>query len=109
MLTLEPVQVPLVMTNGELRVVGSRIGLQHIVCEYQQGADAEDIAMRFPSLKLADVHAILWYYLTHQAEVETYILEREEQADELRGKLEIQFPIIGLRQRLLEKAALKSS
>jgi uncharacterized protein (DUF433 family) len=105
MLTLEPIQVPLSESNGELRVTGTRIALQHIVYEYWEGATADDIVQRFPSLSAADVHAVLWYYLTRRAEVEQYILEREGEAKRLRSELETQFPPAVLRERLQARAA----
>ncbi len=105
MLTLEPIQVPLSESDGELRVAGTRIGLQHIIYEYREGANAEDIVQRFPSLTLGAVHAVLSYYLIHQVEVNQYISEREQQADQLRSGLEKRFDPAVLRERLHARAA----
>jgi uncharacterized protein (DUF433 family) len=105
MLALESIQVPLSESDGELRVTGTRIGLQHIVYEYREGANADDIVQRFPSLNLADVHAVLWYYLSHQAEVDAYIAQREVQADQLRSKVENKISATALRERIQTRAA----
>jgi uncharacterized protein (DUF433 family) len=104
MLTLEPIQIPLSESDGELRVAGTRIALQHIMYEYREGANAEDIVQRFPSLKLGDVHAVLSYYLIHQTEVNQYIAEREHQADQLRSSLEKRSNPAVLRERLQARA-----
>ena len=101
---LELITLPLsVMQEGEIRITGSRIPLQFLVYEYCNGATAEDIVVHYPSLRLADVHATLSYYLNHKAEVDKYVLEQEKLADDLREKIEQRFPQNGLRQRLLAR------
>ncbi len=101
---LEPITLPLSTTQeGEIRITGSRIPLQFLISEYCNGATAEDIVMHYPSLKLADVHAALSYYLNHKAEMDKYVLEQEKLANNLREKVEQRFPQNGLRQRLLAR------
>ena len=101
---LEPITLPLSTTQeGEIRITGSRIPLQFLVYEYCNGATAEDIVAHYPSLRLADVHATLSYYLSHKTEVDKYVLEQEKLANDLREKIEQRFPQNGLRQRLLTR------
>lgn len=102
-MVIEPLPVPLTAEGGELRVTGTRVPLQYLTYEYRQGASAEEIAARYPSLTLAQVHALIAYYLEHRAEVDAYVLEREAEATTLREKIEARFPAAGLRERLLAR------
>jgi len=43
--------------------------LDVLVREYEAGEDAESIAHAYPTLRLADVHAAIAYYLRHKDEV----------------------------------------
>ena len=60
---LEPTQnVPLSVTeDGTIRIADTRVSLESVVHHYQQGATAEEIMLRFPVLRLADVHSCLAY------------------------------------------------
>ncbi len=49
--------------DGTVRVGGTRVTLDTIVGAYLDGATAEDIVDGFPTLELADVYAVLSYYL----------------------------------------------
>ena len=71
MIVLETTQnVPLTLTeNGTIRVTGSRVSLEAVVYQYEQGNSAEQIHEGFPSLRLADIHAVISYYLNHRDQV----------------------------------------
>ncbi len=77
--------------NGILRIAGTRVTLNTIVACYQQGDSPADIVEGFPSLSLADVYAVITYYLRHQVEVDRYIAQNEHLAEEVRRELEAQF------------------
>ncbi|MBL8188747.1 MAG: DUF433 domain-containing protein [Acidobacteria bacterium] len=64
--------------DGEYVVTGSRVLLDSIVYGFQQGKSPESILQSFPTLTLAQVYGALTFYLDHQAEVETYLAEREK-------------------------------
>lgn len=103
-LAFEPLPLPLTTDDsGEVRLSGSRIPLQYLVYDYRNGATAEDIVAAYPSLKLAEVHAVLSYYLAHKLEVDEYVTEREQLANEQRAKIEQRFPQKGIRERLLAR------
>ena len=56
--------VPMAMDkDGMVRIAGTRITLDTIVGAYNRGDSAGEIVDGFPSLSLADVHAIIAYYL----------------------------------------------
>jgi len=80
--------VPLVTAeDGTIRIASTRVSLESVVHHYQQGATAEEIALRFPALRLADVHACLAYYLNHREEVREYLARQQQRADELRERI----------------------
>ena len=89
--------------DGVIRVGGTRVTLDTIIGAFQQGADAEEIVERYPSLSLADVHGVLSYYLRHRAEIEDYLRERQRQAEEVQRQNEARFEPQGLREKLLAR------
>jgi len=82
-------------------VRGTRVPLDTIVFEFQQGATAEEIVEQYSSLDLADVYAVISYYLRHQSDIETYLQQRQQIAEDVRAENERRFPSKGLRDRLL--------
>ncbi len=54
--------------DGVVRVGKTRVTLDTVVAVFKQGATPEEIVYRYPSLKLADVHATIGFYLNHQQE-----------------------------------------
>jgi uncharacterized protein (DUF433 family) len=89
--------------DGVLRISGTRVTLDTVVTAFLQGAAAEEIVLRYPSLNLADVYAVLGYYLQHQDEVGTYLQQRQHRAEVVRAQNELRFPPDGIRARLLAR------
>ncbi len=88
---------------GAVHVRGSRVTLDTIVAAFEQGANAEEIALQYPSLDLADVYVIIGWYLQHRDEVADYLRKREEQAAAIRREVERRSPQHGIRERLLAR------
>lgn len=59
--------------------------------------------MVIPSLHLADVYAVLGYYLHHQAEVDAYLQKRQQDVARVRQANESRFPSDGVQERLLAR------
>jgi len=91
--------------SGTVRVGGTRVTLDSLVYAFEEGASAEEIVSRYPSLKLADVYQAIGYYLKHKDEIQAYLKQSEEEAEELRRKIEDRWPSNGLRERLLARLA----
>jgi len=87
--------------GGGLRVGKTRVSLDTVIEEYDQGAGPESIVSAYPTLELADVYAVIAYYLRHQGEVREYLRKRDEEAAELRREIEAHSA--GLRARLLAR------
>lgn len=83
------IKVPLTTTEfGTIRVGSSRVSLDSVVHHYKQGATAERIAESFPSLELADIYAVIAYYLANRESVEEYLQTQETEADALQRQIE---------------------
>ena len=88
--------------DGVLRIGGTRVTLDTVVAAFNKGATAEEIAQQYPSLHLADIYAVIAYYLRHIEEIEAYLQQRMKQAKDVRQQNEARFSPDGLRPRLLE-------
>jgi uncharacterized protein (DUF433 family) len=75
---------------GAVRVGDSRVLLELVIRAFQDGATPESIMQRYSTLALSDVYAVIAYYLRHRGEVEQYLARREQQAEEVRQRIEIQ-------------------
>ncbi len=74
--------------DGVLRVGNSRVLLELVIRSFQDGATAETIVQRYSTLALADVYAVIAYYLRHRSEVDEYLNRRDETAEVAREKIE---------------------
>lgn len=115
--TIEPVSrhlrpfhadpVPLrVEEGGVIRIGRSRITLDLIVEQYENGMTPEDMVRAYDTLVLADVHAAIADYLRHRDEVRAYVERREDEAAALRAKIEAERPRI-TREELLARRGVK--
>src|SRR4051812_104497 len=66
--------------SGTVRVGRTRVLLDLVVQAYEAGASPEEIVDSYSTLQLADVYAIIAYYLHHRGEVGAYLAERERWA-----------------------------
>ena len=88
--------------DGVVRVGGTRVTPDTVIDAYRQGANADEIVLRYDALSLPDVHAVISYYLRHRSEVESYLRDRQEQAEQIRQANANRLPQ-GLRERLLAR------
>ncbi|HXO21893.1 MAG TPA: DUF433 domain-containing protein [Thermoanaerobaculia bacterium] len=92
--------------GGTIRIGQTRVPLETVVYAFNEGATAEEIAYRYPSLELADIYAAITYYLRHRGAVDGYLQEQEATAQDLRRRIEARQPDrSGLRERLLARRA----
>jgi uncharacterized protein (DUF433 family) len=74
--------------GGAVRVGNSRVSLDLVVEQYENGMTPEDMARAYDTLALPDVHAVIAYYLRHRDQVRAYLKRRAEEAAALRAKVE---------------------
>jgi uncharacterized protein (DUF433 family) len=71
--------------SGQARVAGTRIKVKHVyVWVEQMGMSARDVVSAYPHLTMAQVHAALAYYWSHQDEIHQDIEQEEKLVDELK-------------------------
>lgn len=105
-LTITAETIPLeVDADGIVRVGGTRVTFETVVTAFEEGATAEEILYQYPSLALADVYAVIGYYLRRRPEVEAYLCWRQQQAENVRRQNESRFDPRGVRDRLLARRA----
>jgi len=92
--------------RGGLRVGECLFPLDVLLREYEQGADPESIVHAYPVLDLADVYAVIAYYLRHKDELDAYRFRPEAEAAQLRQQIEAKQTGQGsLRAKLLSRRA----
>jgi len=91
------------MPDGIVRVAGTRVTLDTVVGAFLDGATPETIAQQYPSLALADVYAVISYYLRNRADVEAYLAHGQAQAGVVRAQNEARWDPRGIRARLLAR------
>ncbi|MBC8099007.1 MAG: DUF433 domain-containing protein [Armatimonadetes bacterium] len=93
MLTLpDTVTLPMKLDDyGNVRIGGTRVTLDSIMACYQQGDTPETIHTSFDSVTLADIYAVISYYLTHQAEVNAYLKVNDEIGERIRQEIEANY------------------
>src|SRR6516165_7626136 len=104
-LIIQPETPPLRQdASGGFRVGSSRVLVELVIRAFQDGATPEAIAQRYPTATLADIYAVIAYYLRHRQEVDAYLAEREQQAQEVRQRIEHhQGDLADLRHRILAR------
>ncbi|MCA0457461.1 MAG: DUF433 domain-containing protein [Chloroflexi bacterium] len=78
--------------NGVIRVGNTRVTLLVLLGAYSRGDTPEQIAEGFDTLKLEDIYAVISYYLSHRAEVDSYMQEVDEKAEQWRQTYEANNP-----------------
>lgn len=79
------------VSADEIRLRGTRVGIEAVLSEYLAGGLPEEIALNYPPLTLEQVHAAITYYVGHRSVVDQYLgrwasradtaLERQRQTD----------------------------
>ena len=91
--------------GGAVRVGKSRVSLDLVVEQYENGMTPEDMVRAYDTLVLADVHAVIAYYLRHRDEVRVYLKRRAEEAEALRAKIEAERPRVSREELLARRSA----
>jgi uncharacterized protein (DUF433 family) len=91
--------------GGVIRVGETRISLDLIVEQYENGMTPEDMVRAYDNLVLAHVHAAIAYYLRHRDEVRAYLKRRNEEAETLRARIETERPRVSREELLARRGA----
>lgn len=99
--SVSPIQID---AHGVARVGGTRVTLHTLLTIFNQGATAEAIAIKFPTLALADIYTVIGYYLRHRSEVDAYLQEEDAEAERVQSSIEAKQDMATLRNRLLARS-----
>jgi uncharacterized protein (DUF433 family) len=68
----------------DIRVRGTRVGVEHVLEAYLAGSVPEEIALEFPAVTLEQVHGTIAWYLRNRTEVDAYLERWHSRAREAR-------------------------
>lgn len=72
-----------VVSRDEIRIRGTRVGIETVIQESQRGLSAEGIAAQYPALSLEQIHATLTLYHHHQAAIDAYLRRWERHGKQM--------------------------
>jgi uncharacterized protein (DUF433 family) len=88
-LPFDPEPVPIRLDEGgAVRVGRTRVLFELVVHAFVSGETPETIVDSYDTLQLADVYAVIAYYLRHKEDVEEYLKEHEKRVAEIRAKIQ---------------------
>jgi uncharacterized protein (DUF433 family) len=89
--------------DGVIRVGNTRVSLETLVSAFNGGSTAEEIVYQFPVLNLADVYAIITYYLRNRDIVEKYLNDRMQLSEQIKRRIQENKNMSDIRKRLLAR------
>lgn len=99
------------LSEDDIRIKGTRIGIETILSHYLKGISPETLAEWYPNVSLEQIFATLTYYFANRAKIDRYLAAGEVWFDEqLRQQQKFPSPVVERlremkRQQQLEKAA----
>lgn len=102
-LIAQPPPPILLDADGVARIGGTRVTLDSVLFAFNSGHAAEEILLKYPTLDLTDIYAVIAYYLRNRSEVDDYLKGRWRQTQETTRELDARFPPVGVRERLLAR------
>jgi uncharacterized protein (DUF433 family) len=88
---------------GGIRIGQSRVTLDSLLAAYHSGSTPEEIAVQYSVLSLEEIYAAISYYLSNRQEIENYLEQRYQKAQQQRNQFIKQYNLVDLRERLLAR------
>lgn len=90
------------LTPDDIRVKGTRIGIETILYEYiDRGHSPEEIVQTYPSLSLEQVYATILYYLQNKETISNYLKNWIEHGHRMREQQRLNPPPVSEKLRQL--------
>jgi len=70
------------LSDEDIRIKGTRIGIETILDDYLDGISPEEIAVRYRSLTLEQVYATITYYFQNRKKVDAYLTAWRQYTDQ---------------------------
>ena len=95
--------------DGTIRIGETRVALESVVYHFNLGASAEEIAQKFPVLRLSEVYGAIAYFLENRKEVEEYIRNEERETEGVIAEIQSRFgrEMAEFRERILSRDTAK--
>jgi len=61
------------LNADDIRIKGTRVGIETVLDDYLNCMSPEEIAVRYPTLTLEQVYATITFYLHNQREIDQYL------------------------------------
>lgn len=61
------------LDTDDIRIKGTRVGIETILEDYLNAASPEEIAIRYPTVTLEQVYATITYYLRNKRSIDQYL------------------------------------
>ena len=90
--------------HGVIYVGQTRVPIDTVIEAFVDGDSAETIVDCYDVLILSEVYATLAFYLAHRNEVDSYLKDRQSEAEKIRHEIESQPEYHESRSRLLARA-----
>lgn len=70
------------LSENDIRLKGTRVGIETILEDFFNGSSPEEIAIRYTSLNLEQVYATITYYLHNREKIDAYIQAWRQYTDQ---------------------------
>ncbi len=70
-----------VVGDDDIRIKGTRVGIETVLEDYLNAVSPEEIAVRYPTLTLEQVYATITYYFHNEKEIDHYLERWRQYAD----------------------------
>jgi uncharacterized protein (DUF433 family) len=97
------------LSEEDIRIKGTRIGIETVLDDYFNGISPEEISIRYRSLTLEQVYATITYYLRNRDKVDAYMEAWREYSEEARREQELNPSEIMKRLRQLKETRARLS
>lgn len=67
--------------DDDIRIKGTRVGIETVLEDYLNAVSPEEIAVRYPTLTLEQVYATITYYFHNEKEIGDYLKRWRRYAD----------------------------
>ncbi|MDM8522522.1 DUF433 domain-containing protein [Desulfococcaceae bacterium HSG8] len=72
------------LAPNDIRIKNHRIGIESVLYEYiHRSQTPEEITIRFPTLSLEQIYAVILYYLHNKEQIHAYMTEWIEHGDRM--------------------------
>ncbi len=97
------------ISPDDIRIKGTRIGIETVLEDYLEGASPEEIAVRYRSLSLEQVYVTITYYLCNKSQIEKYLQNWRTYTDEAAQSQDSNPSDLVKRLRQLQANTIKSN